>query len=455
MRSIRRQKEERDALAARRLLTCASFSAILVAFAARPVRADDLNLDDIDGLNTTTIAKQQRDEIWDQRELYGAETVAGHSRAFAKPDGIRAGNYIISPEARGLVTYDDNIFSSNKQKEWDIRSELDPAVRFQSHLPRHVLDFSLDGKLVDFAQHADQNYADIKGRLDGALHFDSAHTLSASVLSSLGHDERSSPSFPYVARDPVEIIHNKAAVGITRDVGRLYGTISAAAESWNYADNVRLDGKPLNLDSRDTQAYSTQLRFGYRISPGYDFVGKVRGIKKLNEGEGGIDQDSLGYEALAGLAFETDPLLRWRIMGGYGIRDYEKAGLPSLTTTLLEGSVEWLPTQRLTIYGTITRRINETGGPDGGAALQTGGELRADYEIYHNLLLNAGLYIRDDKSTTAGSDELTYGGRIGLEYYFDKNWLFTFAYQHDVRESDSDSRNMDRNRFTIGATLRF
>ena len=87
---------------------------------------------------------------------------------------------------------------------------------------------------------------------------------------------------------------------------------------------------PLDLDYRDTQLYSTQLRAGYRLSPGYDLVGKVRGLKTLNRGNATSDMDSLGFEALAGLAFETNPLLRWRIMGGFGVRDYEKAGQESL-----------------------------------------------------------------------------------------------------------------------------
>ena len=454
---IRKQETPEKKLAARRRRLARRLwgYALILSICDTAARAEDLNLDDIDGLNTTTIAKKQRDEVWDQRKLYGAEAVAGHSRAFAKPDGIRQGNYIIEPEAGALITYDDNIFASNAFKEGDIRTELAPSVRLKSFLPRHVLDFSLDGKIVDYAEHESQNYADVRGRLDGALHIDHAHTISASLLSSLGHEERNSPEFPFAARDPVEVFHNKAAVGITRDVGRLYGTISGAAESWDFADNVRIDGRPLDLDFRDTQTYSTQLRLGYRISPGFDLVGKVRGLRVYNKGDGGDDLDALGYEALAGLAFETNPLLRWRILGGYGVRDYEKAGHANLTTSLIEGSVEWLPTQRLTIYGTVTRRVNEVGGPDGGASIQSGASLRADYEIYHNLLLNAGVSIREDKSVNDGSKELTYGFKVGLDYYFSKNWLFTFAYEHDVRESDSDSRDMDRNRFMVGAKLRF
>ena len=101
----------------------------------------------------------------------------------------------------------------------------------------------------------------------------------------------------------------------------------------------------------------------------------------------------------------------------------------------MEAEVEWLPTQRLTIYGTLSRRINETGGPDGSSLLQTGAAVRADYELYHNLLLNVGALLREDEFCRSGTGRrLVYGGSIGIDYYLNKNWLFTFSFQHDVRE---------------------
>ena len=89
---------------------------------AAPARAGELDLDDTDGLNTTTIAKKERDSEWFEEKRFGAETVAGHNRSFAKPEGIRSGNFIISPEAGAAVVFDDNIFSTDAEKVSDIRS---------------------------------------------------------------------------------------------------------------------------------------------------------------------------------------------------------------------------------------------------------------------------------------------------------------------------------------------
>lgn len=418
-------------------------------------RALALDLDGVDGLNTETVAARDRLRVWDNIKRYGAETVNERDRAYVKPDGIRSGNYLIFPEAGAAVVFDDNIFTSDIEKRSDWRSELTGGIAFQSHLPRHVLDFSLDGKVVSYAEHSDQDYANIRGKLDGALHFDAAHTLSASFLSAIEHEERDDPSFPLTARGPVEVFHNRASVGITRDVGRLYGTISATAESWDFKDTTAVNDTPLDQDVRDTVTYSSALRIGYRFSPGYSFVGKVRGLRDENDGVPLNDRDAWGFEALAGLAFETNPLLRWRILGGYGVRDYDASELSNLTTTLIEADVQWLPTQRLTIYGTISRQILEAADIAASGVVQSSARIRAEYELYHNLVLTGGFEVRQDDFQGTNRQDEVYSVRAGLDYYFTKNWLFTFGYEHQIRDSSDDTLDMNRNRFRVGAKLRF
>ncbi len=418
-------------------------------------RANALDLDGVDGLNTETIATRDRLRVWDNIKKYGAETVNDRDRNSDKPDGLRRGNYLIYPSVGAAVVFDDNIFARDIEKKSDVRTELTPGIKLQSQLPRHVLDFSLDGKIVNYLEHTDQDYASVKAKLDAALHFDAAHTIAASLSSALEHEERDDPSFPLTARGPVPVFHNKASVGITRDVGRLYGTALATVESWNFQDVKAVNGSTLDQDARDTGILSSQLKFGYRFSPGYEFVGKVRGLREANAGTPTQDRDAWGFEALAGLAFETNPLLRWRILGGYGIRDYEQANLASLKTTLLEADVQWLPTQRLTIYGTLYRQILEAADIASSGVVQTGGKVRAEYEIFHNLIMTGGIEVREDDFQGLDRADNIYQVRAGLDYYFTKNWLFTFGYEHQIRDSSDDSLDMHRNRFMAGAKLRF
>ena len=429
--------------------------AAMLGLAITPMPAFALDLDGTDGLNTETIANRDRLRVWDNIKKYGAETVGARDRRELKPDGVRAGEYLVYPSIGAAVVFDDNILAHDIEKVADIRTELAPSVKLQSEFARHSLDFSLDGKIVNYMDNSAQDYASVRARAEGALHFDHANTISASALSALEHEERDDPSYPLTAIGPVPVFHNKAAVGITHDVGRLYGTLSAAAESWNYSNVEAVNGSTLNEQARDTVDVSSQVKFGYRFSPGYELVGKVRGLRAENRGDLKTDRDAWGFEALAGLAFETNPLLRWRILGGYGVRDYDQANLANLNTLLLEADVQWLPTQRLTIYATVAREILETTELTSTGAIQTSGRVRAEYDVYHDLVLTAGAEVRDDEFVGLNRNDRTYIGRAGLDYYYTKNWLFTFGYEHQIRDSNIDSLDMNRNRFTIGAKLRF
>lgn len=430
--------------------------AVAVSAGAEPALAQSLNVDGSDGLITDTIANRERMRTWDAAKIYGAGTVREHDRAFNEPDGIRSGNYMIYPTIGAQVTYDDNIFASDAFKKSDLRSDTTAGLLFRSDLPRHVLDFSLDGKIVNYLENTDQNYENYQAKVDGALHFDSAHTISAGLLSELVHEERDDPLAPTSAGEPVPVWHNRVAAGITRDAGRLYGTLSGAAEDFNYSNVKGTDGTTLDQDARDTSIYSAQLKMGYRFSPGYEFVGKIRGSVDDNHATGDLNRDATTFEAMAGLAFESDPLLRWRILGGYGTKDFERDQLAPINTSLLQADLQWLPTERLTIYGTVSRFLSEaTNVDESGGVVQTRAQLRADYEIYHDLVLSGSLEYRNyDFKGIARADDI-YAARIGLEYYYTKNWLFTFGYEHQIRDSSDDLLDMTRNRFMIGAKLRF
>ena len=438
---------------AARFLSLLPAALLAVWGSSRPAKAIDA--DSAGDLNTETIARRDQLRQWDSIKKYGAERVVDRDRKFAKPDGLPTGNYLIFPYIGAAVVYDDNIFGRDIGRKGDFRSEITPGLKFESHLPRHALDLSLEGKIVNYAANPDQDYASGRARLSGALHFDSATTLSATVLTALEHQERNDISYPLTAREPVPSFHNRGSVGITRDVGRLYGTISATAENWSFSNVPDINGGTLNQSERDTLALSSEFRWGYRFSPGYEIVGKVRGVREDNRGSAAFDRDAWGFEALAGLAFETNPLLRWRILGGYGTRDYDRIGVPSLNTSLIEGEVQWLPTQRLTIYGTVAREVAEAQDLISRGVVASSLRLRGEYEIYHNLVANGALTFRSNDFVGTDRSDLQYSIGVGLDYYYTKNWLFTFGYDYEVRDSTDNSFDLHHNRFRLGAKLQF
>ncbi len=434
-------------------IACASTAAAVALLGAAPATA--LDLDRQNGLSTETVASRQRLKDYDNIKQFGAERVTDRDRKFLQPDGLRVGNFYVLPALEEVGVYDDNIFGSNKDPVTDFRMETLPSLVIQSAMPRHSIDAAISGKIVNYLENTDQNYESVVGKLRGALHIDHANTLSALIQSGREHEERSGLNADKSAAEPVPIDHHRAAVGFTHDVGRLYGTVSAGAEQWKYYDVRSLDGSTLSQSDRDQELYEAQIRMGYRISPGFEFVTKFRALRQLNQPDDTGDRNSIGYEALAGLAMESDPLLRWRLLGGYGIRDFDRSDLASVANMLLEGQVEWLPTQRLTLFGSVQHAIVDTFGADDDGRIETSLKASAAYELLHNLVGYADFAIKETDYLGSDRQDRTWQAGAGLEYLHTKNWSFSLGYQFENRESNDQEFDRTRNQVRVGAKLAF
>jgi hypothetical protein len=431
----------------------AAAAAAMGVTGACPAAALDLSSES--GLITETIASRDRLKFYDDIKKFGVEAVSERDRQFALPDGIRASTYILFPYADEALVYDDNIYgtATNKQRDW--RSELSAALSAQSHLPRHVLDFNLGAKLVSYLDHPDQDYVNADAGLRSAIHIDHANTLGITAVTAFDHEERNEITAPLAAAEPVPVLRNRATVGLTHDAGKLYGTLSISAENQNFQDVRAIDGSKLDQDIRDQTIFSGQLRAGYRFSPGYEAIGKVRVLRATNDGDAVTDRDANGYEALAGIAWETNPLIKWELLGGMGWRDYDRADLDTLQTQLLEGHLRWLPTQRLSLYATAKYAIEDTIGAQDTGRISHAGTVRGEYEIFHDLVATAGAGINESDFIGQDRTDLTLSANAGLQYFYTKNILFTIGYSYENRQSTDDSFDLNRNQIRFGGRLRF
>lgn len=416
-----------------------------------------LDVDDNAELITDTIAGQELRSEWNLAKVYGANTVGSADRGFAAPEGVRLGNFTFYPSVGEEVVWDSNIFGMPEDAIADWRFITTPTLSIQSDLPRHAFDMTIFGRFMNFAENTDQNYANYGALARGAIHIDHAHTLAATVRASRENEERGASTAPRDASEPVPIDRFFGSVGITRDVGRLYGTLAASAEQLDFGSVQALDGSTLDQSYRDQTIYSAQIRTGYRFSPGYEIVTKLRALRQYNEGETPTsgDRNSAGYEAAVGLAFETDPLFRWRILGGWGIRDYDRPDLPDVRTGIFEAQMQWLPSERLTLTAHASHEIVDEFGASDNGRIETSAGARVEYELRHDLVATASVELADLDFIGSTREDRVFEANIGLDYYYTKNWLFTAGYGFETRDSNEAEFDLDRSMVRIGAKLKF
>lgn len=432
------------------VLTGAVAATLAPAEAARA-----LDLGNEPSLSTETIASRDRLKAYDRIKVFGAERIADRDHFFGQPIGIREGNFFFYPSLDTSAAFDDNLYGMHFNPVSDFRFEASPVLRVQSQLPRHALSLIAGAKNVSYLENTDQDYTNLFGLASGALHIDNANTFSVVAGSALEHEERREITAPLAAAEPGAYYRHTVSAGLTHDVGRLYGTLSGTA-TWLDYDSVRAnDGSILDQDVRDQQILSTQLRTGYRISPGYEVLSKLKLIRRENDGTGDEDKSSTGYEATVGVAMETDPLLRWFFVGGYGIRDFDNESVGTVNSYLIEGNVEWLVTQKLTTYGTVAHYIDDTIGSDDFGHLQTAIMLEAEYEIYHNLVAKAGLGFTRSELIGADRTDDIFEASVGLDYYLSPQWLLALDYHYQDRQSTDDEFTATRNQIKLSAKYRY
>ena len=437
----------------RRRLRAAAAVPFIALFSAAAA-AQDLGDDGL--TRDQTIAYGAGLKNWDSIKKYGAERVIDRDRTPFMPDGVRAGNYTMFPSIGTTAVFDDNIFFTSKDRVSDIRFEIVPVVRAKSDFARHILDFSVSAKQTEYVKHNELNSTDGKFTVDGALHFDNAHTLSLSLLSAYEHEDRAAPDAPMNAAERTPVFHNRIVAGIKRDAGRMWASFSTSVERWDFQDVKARNGTTIDQDNRDTQIVSAQAQLGYRFSPGFEVQGKLRALRQWNFHPGSTDFSADGLEATAGVVAEISPLLRWRLMGGYGVRDYDSSQLKLAGNALAEAELQWLPTQLMTVYATARRAYAEGIYGDGaGGRIDNSVGIRAEYEALRNLVFTIGGEYRESEYFSQNRRDQVLIGRIGAEYYYTKNWLFSVAYEHHLQSSNVAEDNITRNRVWLGSKLRF
>lgn len=406
-------------------------------------------------LITDTIARKELNRDFYLQKQRGATRVQDQSRQFAAPEGVRVGPFVATPFVKATTTYDDNVFRFNQNKKSDLRTVITPGISVNSDSARHKLDFSLSGRIVTYLENSDQNHEDYGAAVRGALHFDHAHTLAATLTSSLSHEERGGSTTPFDAAEPVPVFRHRASFGITRDVGRLYGTLSGRVERRDYQDVRARNGTRLDQDHRDTDSIGGRLHAGYRINPGFEVVGSVSAHRYENKGVGVQDFDGEHFDLRGGVGFEVSPLLNFELLAGYGLRTFDSNTKEDFSTAVFGGRVEWLPTRRVTVRGNVGRNISESPDANGGAFIDTFAGAELDYEVYHNVIATAGVRYTNSEFTATSREDDTVSAALGVKYLYSKNLHLGAGYEY-VQRNSSDARfEADNNRFTVGAKLQF
>ncbi|MDO8421547.1 MAG: outer membrane beta-barrel protein [Parvibaculum sp.] len=397
-------------------------------------------------------------------QAFAEEAASGDQRGSVKDRprpaydsvGIRAGAFMVFPQAKVVEIYDDNIYATSVNETDDFITQLRAAVDVESKWSRHSLNFGAGVNQSLYADNTDENRFDWDLSTSGSLDVTRDTRLSAGLAYSQLHEDRGEPNAvpAAVATEPTPYTVLTGNAAFDQKLNRVSFRVFGSLNEYDYEDVTTLGGAVLDQDYRDRTEYVEGLRVGYSVTPDTNVF--IQGTVNQREYDlqppaVAVTRDSEGFEGVVGSEFRLSNLAQGTVYVGYQEQSYDNAAYSDTSGLSYGGNVEWYVTPLTTITFDGAATIEETTTAGASGFMQQRGGVRIDHELMRNVLINGRLsYTYADYDGISRQDD-TLGAGLGVDYLMNRNFSLGFAY--DITDKDSSVAGNEYTRNTFGLTL--
>jgi hypothetical protein len=333
--------------------------------------------------------------------------------------GLRLGTFVFSPSLDVAANSTSNVFANDAGERDDIAVSVEPALQIRSDWANHALSVSVNGREVLYQDFDDQDISAVRGAIEGRLDVLRGFTLDATVFGA--REDEPLTELPTIGlRGPTEVETRGVGIGATVTLSRVKFTARALQSELDYRDGVLVSGAPSDQDFRDRSNSEVQVRADVAISPDtalFLALGANRRDFEQPLPTTLINQDSKGYQALAGVSVDLSELVRGELAVGVLRQSFEQDGVADINETALRGSLEWFPSPLVSVRVDAERGIGDSGVDTSLATIVTGARLAAEYEIARNFLLSGAIGVRDEDFQQLDRAERRIEATVAGEFY--------------------------------------
>lgn len=368
--------------------------------------------------------------------------------------GIRAGGFMVYPEASVTESYNDNIYATPTNETDDLVTTLAAGVAVNSTWSRHALNLNARVSQDLYADNSDEDRFDWTIGGGGKIDVTSMTALNGSVSYAQLHEDRGDPSSPAAADEPIEYNLFRGAASISQDFARMTATLGGEYRDYDYDDGTTSAGVNIDQDFRDRAEYVEHLRLAYNLSPDTNIY--VEGQLDQREYDQqpptvAVSRDSEGWQTVVGSEFRLTNLAQGGVYIGYQERDYDSPAFADTDGLAYGANVDWFVTPLTTVKFRADQSVQETTvGGSSGYDRQVFG-IDVDHELMRNVILSGGAsYGNNDFNSSAREDDLI-GAHAGVLYLLNRN--FDIGLRYTFEDRDSNVATADYTRNVVGITL--
>lgn len=375
-------------------------------------------------------------------------TVTERQQPEYDPEVIHAGSFdIISSLTAGVET-NDNVFYQPINEQDDFIYRIRPAVEARSNWTVHSLTAGLvvdHSEYKDFDSETTTDYnAYLRGRLDVVRNF----RINLSVEGGHDTEQRFEPASQN-APEPAQDDYLGADISGTYRSDRLQFEAGIGTRENDYQSF---------FNYRDVTDTYVRARASYAVSP--DLAVFVQARQTESSYDSAANRDAKQTSIQAGVNFELAAPFSGEVSVG-SVKNEKDSPTESDTDGLsLNALVQWFPTELTTVTFSGSAGINDPGILQSTSAEYRRFSVRADHELFRNLLLYGQFGFGDsDYEASAAfpgfqrSDE-TREVRAGVVYKLNKHAHLDLGYRLNSREtSGTTPQDIDVNVFSASIRL--
>jgi len=291
------------------------------------------------------------------------------------PKPVQAGSFLISSSLGLSAEINDNVLAVSSNTETDTIIRITPRVEARSDWAVHALTFGGSVNRREYLDFKDETATDYNVFMNGRL--DVSRDVQISVGGDVGHvtEER----------------YTAASAGAVTPPSYDYGSTFLQARFRN--DRVLIEGSVgftredfdqtvQNFRDRDT-AY-VNGRLSYAVSPDVAFFFQAR---QSEHDFANSDRDGSQTLIDAGVNFELTAPFRGEIAVGNFKEKRDNPVYGDVEGLNVRGRLQWFPSDLTTLTLIVNRGVIDPGLGIAASAINTTFGLRADHELYRNIVL--------------------------------------------------------------------
>jgi hypothetical protein len=349
------------------------------------------------------------------QDLAGTRPVRGDSvmdraRPAVDPAGMRIGGFRADAAASIGIGYDDNLLGTNTARLGDGFYETNLSAGLVSEWTTHALGLSANITDRRYLSESNFDWTDWNVAASGRLDLATDVALDAGYARRRLHLAPQSIDIQQAGIvEPVPYDVDEFTLGGNYRINRMSFRMAGVYGTYRFQDVDSASGG--NLSVNDYNALTLQFETGYEFATGRSATAALRWQDVAYSNAAASDRNSQTWAVLGGFRYDFDGVWQARVALGYARRDYEGSRFKPISIPAFEASVGWNVTRMTTLTLTAGRTIQESIQPDRPGYVSSFGLLRADHELFQNVVVSAlaGLAGQEYRQPTQRAVDLVLG----------------------------------------------